>query len=226
MSAANRGAASDPRDYYPSPEWVAELYARWLASVTEVRSVCDPFAGDGAILRAFRRVLGPGVRLVAMERDPALAAQITVADEVIVGDTFGSDRSFDFIITNPPYTRAREAVHWCRDHCRYGAALLLNSTWIGRRYSMELTRTIDMPFQQHVLPRPSFVRSYQCKTGCGHRWQTPPSVRDRECPECGAAKPYSCTSNNCEYSWFSWLHAGCGDLSGRYSYLAKPGGEV
>jgi hypothetical protein len=109
MSAANRGAASDPRDYYPTPEWVAELYARWLASVTEVRSVCDPFAGDGAILRAFRRVLGPGVRLVAMERDPSLAAQITVADEVIVGDTFGSDMSFDFIVTNPPYTTAREA---------------------------------------------------------------------------------------------------------------------
>jgi hypothetical protein len=231
VSAAHRGAASDPRDYYRTPDETAQAFARWFSTAVcepdSASMICDPFAGDGAIIRALRAAM-PKATLIAIEQDPALAAGIEGADEVIVADTFGSSALFPHIVTNPPYTRAREAVEWCLEYGVRSASLLLNSTWIGRRKSMDLVNRVGRPYQQHVLPRPSFVRSYHCKAvagGCGHRWQTPKHERSLVCPKCGAVKPYSCSNNNCEYSWFSWVH-GDPERTGRYGFLVSERGAA
>jgi len=92
---------------------VARLLAA-LANAESARSVIDPMAGSGDMLRACLEVGCEPAALVGLELDPDAAATAARhlrgvdAGRIITGDAFSSNlprHQFDLVITNPPYIR-------------------------------------------------------------------------------------------------------------------------
>lgn len=78
-------------------------------------TVLDPAAGDGRFLAAAADVLDGNVRLIGIERDPALAAEararvpaatIVVGEALLDRDAAAAVGEVDAVIGNPPYVRS------------------------------------------------------------------------------------------------------------------------
>lgn len=158
MSATGRGAARQTADAYYTPAWCVERLlervrlpgGRWL----------DPAAGEGAIVRAVN-ALRTDVRWSAVElREecaPPLRALVGpgsmhIANFLELGLSLASER---VIITNPPYSLAREFVEACLPSGAF-VVMLLRLNWLGTAERAEWLRG-RIP-DVYVLPdRPSFV---------------------------------------------------------------------
>jgi site-specific DNA-methyltransferase (adenine-specific) len=83
--AESTGVGADAIDYHPTPSWFgAAIVDRYLGDLDADDVVCEPFAGDGAILRA----IPPGIRAFGIEIDATLAqrARSSSGRTVLVGD--------------------------------------------------------------------------------------------------------------------------------------------
>jgi hypothetical protein len=155
MSSTNRGGQRNPADYYPTPAWcvdrlldaVALPGGRWV----------EPAAGDGAIIRAVNARV-PGVAWTCHELraecEPALLA-LPGVEAVHVGSYLHTAAPLaDVIITNPPFSLARDFVAASLPRARYVAMLLrLNFLSSGERANLMRSNAPDV----YVLPnRPSF----------------------------------------------------------------------
>lgn len=155
MSATNRGAARRADDYYATPAWATEVLLDWFErqGVSLRGTILDPFAGDGAILRVLKDRAWPWVeRLAAVELRPeaepairSVAGWHRIADwfelaqgdlpkRHIIGPPFNLCASDPLaIITNPPYSRAEDAINSCRAVADFVVMLLRLPFYAGQR---------------------------------------------------------------------------------------------
>lgn len=140
MSATNRGTIRLLRDEYPTPEWVTWAlvpYIRWY----HVHSFLEPCKGNGAILHAI-----PKVKRVVWR-------------EIIEGKDYFTYRprsQFDLIITNPPYSLAREFLEKSLGEAKT-VAYLLRLNYMGSIERAGLWEEHPPDYQFTLYPRPSFT---------------------------------------------------------------------
>jgi len=138
VSATNRGSVRVEGDYYPTPEWCTRLIAGKI-SWCEVRTVGEPCAGGGAILRCIPNL-------------------VTYTREISEGlDYFKhSLPDVDLIITNPPYNLAEEFLKRSLKEARC-VVYLLRVNFLGSSKRKEFL-TANRPSHLYVhSERPSFV---------------------------------------------------------------------
>ena len=133
MSATNRGAKRATSDFYPTPEWCTRVVLE--RAVTEY-IVFDPCAGDGAILRVAKE-LGREVWAKEIRPECESALQSICGRLVVIGDAlrnpaFGQALVAEpaAVVTNPPYSLAREFIDVYTRRYRK-AAFLLRLNFLG-----------------------------------------------------------------------------------------------
>lgn len=180
MSATGRGKKDrDPFDYYPTPTWCVDRFLEKAQSRLKKGVWVEPCAGDGAIIRACRRI--PGIVWHAVELQDRFEDQLAATPRVVqvsVSDfldwhyppTLKSPlNKADVIITNPPYKQAFSMIQHALTQADQVCMLLrLNFLASEVRCEWMQNNTPDV----YVIPnRPSF-------RGKG--------------------------SDACEYGWFVW----------------------
>lgn len=128
MSAKNVKGESDPLDRYFTPDWAVDqlveevLRGHWVAphDLAPPRLILEPGAGEGSIVRGLRDAF-PQASIAAMDIDPELGPW-EAADEsyegdfletdwrALYGDLGETDKVFDLVAGNPPYTLAQRFV--------------------------------------------------------------------------------------------------------------------
>lgn len=98
-------------DYYVTPEWVIK---KILAHRKLYGNILDPTAGDGAILRAIRNY-GYKNPMTAVEIRGEEKEKLQEFGTVFITDflTWQPDKKYDTIITNPPFSIAKEIIMKC-----------------------------------------------------------------------------------------------------------------
>ncbi len=123
MSATNRGAKRAARDFYPTPQWLIDafLWEYMLLRAGLLDSVLEPACGDGRILRAARKVW-PDATTVGIDIAPGI-----IDDDVMTGDFLSMEPvvTFDLVVTNPPFSLAREFVDHAMKFTRPGGAVAM-----------------------------------------------------------------------------------------------------
>jgi len=205
VSATNRGSKRQEADYYPTPAWATEALLGWSRRAYGPDfEVLDPCAGDGAILRV-AKARGFVVRR-AIEIRPEMAPALhEVATSVTIGDALRlpkvSGVCIDWVITNPPYSLAREFIEAWRPLAHL-AAFLLRLNFFGSKGRSAWLRGAGRPAHVLVLDRrPAFVavcKGAKTIKGCG---ATYPLGTKGRC-ECGGS--IADGTDSTEYAWFVW----------------------
>jgi len=172
-----------PDDFYRTPSAATRALIPHLGNV---RSVLDPFCGDGAILAEF-----PSAERHGIEIDPVRAhlARHGTESKVALRDALdpGDWPRVDVIVTNPPFSLALPAINRmlakAAEHGTDVVVLLrLNFMASQARATFHRANRSDI----FVLPsRPSFAASLKCPA-CG--WKATLDLRDERpkvCPTCG-----------------------------------------
>jgi len=156
MSATNRGAVRTPHDFYATPRETARQLQRWLVQQQiRVGTALDPSAGEGALLLD----LGCGRYAYEIREEcrPALedfCSRYTIGDALTEIPRTGGQ--YDLVISNPPYSLAREFVTAYR-YVGHTAAFLLRLGFLASQ-SRAPWWAEDPPAHVLVLPkRPSFT---------------------------------------------------------------------
>lgn len=183
MSATGRGAERRELDFYETPPWATRAVLPLLGLP---RRVLDLGCGGGAIRFALRTAWGKDVEICGVEIDKQRAAEafeastadgLQIYDDVVEADVLLSDpgryaKGFDLVVSNPPYTHAREFVDRARGFLRAGGriAFLLR---VGFAESVErVTWHRDNPCDMHVLSRrPGFYpNNPNAKDSAAYGW--------------------------------------------------------
>lgn len=165
-TAINNINTREKDDFYATPAWCTRALLKRL-DVEHPRNdrakVLDPCCGDGAVLKVireqWRQATLDGIEINA-ER-----ARSTGSYYALEGDFLGKEgaairadvEAYDWIITNPPYSKALEFAEAClATPVRQGVALLLPINWLGsvRRHAFLRKNT---PALWVLSKRPSFV---------------------------------------------------------------------
>lgn len=155
-------------DYYATPTWptlrlvrAVDKYVRPLVGVDVIRGqpVLDPFAGDGAILRQLAKMGCSQLHAWELDsaHDPALS-QTPHLKSLRYGDTLERVPDGDItVVTNPPYSKAYEAVkHFVHTHPVSVAAFLLPLRFMQAKSRASLLASIPPSFVFVLPDRPDF----------------------------------------------------------------------
>mgnify|MGYP001577206746 CR=1 FL=1 len=200
MSSTNRGSVRRPADDYPTPEWCTRALLKCAPPPSEV-IVCDPCAGEGAILRVMSDA---GYTVRGIEIRPECRAMLCLTcDSARIDDALAAGGPVfpgESVVTNPPFSALHAFIERWTPGRPYAAFLLpLNAFrgqgraawWQGREPKAIL-----------ALPRrPSFVSICKIdgKKGCGRSF---PVAQRGPCP-CGEGM-ISTGTDSIEYGWFLW----------------------
>jgi hypothetical protein len=111
-------APKDAFEFFPTPENLADCVAR-EAKVELCHNVLEPSAGDGALIRAVRR-LAPHAAIVAVEIDARHRAAIEESGAALcLGDFLSAETlqrlepygRFDRVVMNPPFSKGQDIDH-------------------------------------------------------------------------------------------------------------------
>lgn len=138
----------DPLDWYVEPRWCSE---RLFAAEKFTGQVWDPCAGTGHIVAAGRDA---GLDAHGSDIDPRGFDGVHFQDFTLwtIGKQFPV---VDNIVTNPPYTRAKEFAEAALAITRCKVAMFMGANWVqgnGRSQWLESTPLKCVLF---ICPRPS-----------------------------------------------------------------------
>jgi hypothetical protein len=167
MSSTNRGKKRSVAEFYPTPAWcVRRLFEAFHPPAGHW---CEPFAGDGAIVRAVN-ARRSDVTWDVVEHDVRHKSLLeATADNVresywmdyfACGPVLGTE--YDVVITNPPFSRALDFLEGERAATNPDAStvviLLLSLGFFGAQERAAFFQ-LHMP-DLYILPnRPSFTGS-------------------------------------------------------------------
>jgi len=165
VSATGRSDARRDADHYETPPWTVERFLEFYR-LPEGASVLDPCAANGELLATLKR-LRPDLKLYAIELRPecesALAAleAAGIIEGYAIGDFFAlaksiEDEFFDYVLTNPPYSLAREFITEGNRITRFGNIHLLRLNFLGAQKRRDWTWE-TRPGALIVPNRPSFT---------------------------------------------------------------------
>ena len=112
MSATNRGSKRIESDFYATPKSCIQNLLTHYGNINGV--VLEPSAGNGNIVSVLKQ--NGNNHVVALElREEEFEQLKQIADEVITGDflKFIPTQKYDYIIGNPPYSKAQEFMEKC-----------------------------------------------------------------------------------------------------------------
>lgn len=114
MSAKNRGGLSKPHDFYPTPESSTRNFLSKHILHTNRYDVLEPCAGNGSISKIVKE-LYPMIDLDQIEIREEERKNLQQYGNVFIEDflTFVPTKSYDVIITNPPFSLAQEFLEKC-----------------------------------------------------------------------------------------------------------------
>ena len=145
MSATNRGAVRRLDDFYETPPWLTEALIPHLQPYRPHR-ILEPAAGGGAITRVLRRHFPGGI---------IVEGDIRTEQDFL---THEYAPPFDLIITNPPYSLAKEFIERAlplRSN-RGAVVMLLRINFLGGQKRARFLRAFTPSI--YVSPRrPSFT---------------------------------------------------------------------
>lgn len=157
MSAANRGAARRPHDFYATPQAALLPLRSWLdEQAVRMSEILDPSAGDGAILRMFfGRRYAIELREECRESLLKLDAGVTIGDALTMTADV-TEPVYHLVVCNPPFSLAREFVTAYR-YVGLTSAFLLRLGFLASQTRAPWWAE-DPPAHVLVLPtRPSFT---------------------------------------------------------------------
>lgn len=185
MSSTNRGSPRRPNDDYQTPPWAIEAL---LAHVEPYGNFLEPCRGSGNILRAVQsRIMDwaaapvPRDAIIPPERLPKIHwCEIADGRDFLTYNSAGV--WYDWIITNPPYSLAREFIE----------------------------RSISMSSNTAMLLRLNFLESEERRGWWQSRLPTAlyvlsrrPNFEDRD-GNLIRGKDGRSGTDSCAYGWFVW----------------------
>lgn len=149
----------DPLERFYTPSWATAVL---MARVPEIRGhlLLDPCSGNGAMAAQVGARFG---RVVTNDLDPDAAARLRV--DARAGRLWESV-SFDWCVTNPPFSLAGEMASRALDHAQHGVALFLRLSFLETCKGREFL-VADPPRRLLVLPRIRFKGQGTDKVACG-----------------------------------------------------------
>ena len=225
MSSTRRGSTirlADDHYVTPAPHTRAILPYLVRPDGSPPRSVFEPMAGDGAIVKVVRE-FWPQTKIIANERDGSRSAKLIAsgADGSHNEDLFNPERpwlhsahtqngKFDLGVGNPAYSVALEAIEEVLQYCEQVAMLLrFNFRGSGGRKAFFQRTHPDMYICDQ---RPEFAASLKCRPAKGNAhkscgWEFIQAIevaRPRLCPQCGVCEVQCSTTDSGESAWFVW----------------------
>lgn len=178
MSSTNRGAERRPADYYPTPSWCT----RRLLEAIELPGGTwfEPAAGQGHIISAVQRERSDVKWHAAELRECCSSRLAEITEETNCPVDFLQRpiaRSFDVVITNPPFSHARQFVERSLPLGDWVVMFLrLNFLGSSRRNSFFRQQMPDV----YIVPdRPSFTTDGRTDS-IEYAWFVwPPGERER-----------------------------------------------
>lgn len=160
MSATNRGAVRQIQDYYATPIDCVEKFIEKYEGVIE-GNILEPSAGNGNIIKALRNKNING-HITALEIRPEEDTNLkNISDEVIINNflEWKTDRKFDIVIGNPPYTYAREFVEKCLSLLSSNGKLifLLRTAFLESKSRYDFWQKNPLSDLYVLSKRPSFI---------------------------------------------------------------------
>lgn len=141
-------------DFYPTPE---EVVDKLISNYDFYGNVLEPSAGDGIIINKLAQVQEIG-NIDAIEIDESHKEKLlNVCDNVVFGDYLQMDvGSYDWIITNPPFSLAQEFVE---KSINSGAnvCMLLRLNFLGSQKRHEFWKKYPPNKILVLSKRPSFT---------------------------------------------------------------------
>ncbi|WP_404482030.1 hypothetical protein [Novosphingobium sp. BL-52-GroH] len=122
-----------------------------------VGSGFDPSAGDGRMLREIVQRGNPGPHHANDIRGEELPGLLDIGSATALDYLeMRFPPACDFLITNPPFTRAVEFVKKARTHVRGPICILQSIAWQGTRKRSEWLRTAGLAFVLNLPRRPKW----------------------------------------------------------------------
>lgn len=117
----------------------------------------DPSAGDGRMISEIIRRGNPGPHFVNDIRNEELAT-LSGCGRVTIGDylTMGDPPACDFMVTNPPFTKAIEFVEKARQHVSGPICMLQSIRWQGTQKRSEWLRKAGLAYVLNLPRRPQW----------------------------------------------------------------------
>lgn len=156
QSRKNIRARAKRYEVFRTPAYCYELlfdrHPEWFAG-----RGFDPAAGDGRMIREIvrRGNLGPHfVNDIREEERPALidCGEATIGDYLSMVDP----PACDFLITNPPFTKAVEFAQKARTHVSGPICILQSTRWQGTQKRSEWLRTAGLALVLNLARRPQW----------------------------------------------------------------------
>lgn len=152
--SAKRGAPQVANEFYKTPGWCTRAIIPHLPAAG---LLCDAGCGDGAIAEEFLK-FWTRYHVFGVEIDEALAKTAATKFDVECADFLKYDGDADLIVSNPPFSMAREFLEHSlaiTAKSRGTCAFLLRLNWLASQERMAFNRA-NMA-DVFVLPRrPSF----------------------------------------------------------------------
>lgn len=170
MSATNRGAERKPNDFYATP---IDCIENFLSNYGGIKGdILEPSAGSGNIIQALRNKNIEGYITALEIRSEEESVLKEISDQVVISDflNWNTDKKFDVIIGNPPFTYAKEFIEKSLELLNDKGKLifLLRTSFLESRTRYEFWQK-NPPGSLYVLSkRPSFING---KTdACSYSW--------------------------------------------------------
>lgn len=163
MSAKNRGTETRKHDFYATPEIsIRTLFNEFSLDLSNIHVALEPSAGNGAISKVLKE-LYPTINLDQIEIREEEKNVLEQYGNVFIEDflSYNSNKKYDLIITNPPFTYAKEFIEKSFElsHENTIIIMLLRLNYLGSQKRHDFWKK-HLPDQQHTLSsRPSFTGS-------------------------------------------------------------------
>ena len=161
MSATNRGSKRSAYDFYATPiECIEKLLDNFIIEKTNI-NILEPSSGNGNIINVLRDK-GINGNITAVEiRKEEYNNLLKLADKVVIDDflQWKTNKNFDLIIGNPPFSLAREFIEKCFEISNEKAkiVMLLRTSFLESKSRFDFWQKHPLSGLYVLSKRPSFT---------------------------------------------------------------------